>query len=65
MLQSLFAFTLPPPLYYVKLKKALNMEALLKTQLHRLDVPDIRRLQTQCSTQYHPDCRNLAELGSF
>ncbi len=54
-----------PSLQYVKLKKALNMEALPKTQLHRLDVPDIPRLQTQCSTQYHPDCWNLAELGYF
>ncbi len=41
------------------------MEALPKTQLHGLDVPDIPMLQTQCSTQYHPDCWNLAELGSF
>ncbi len=54
-----------PSLQYVKFKKALNMEALLKTRLHRLDVPDISRLHTQCSTQYHPDCWNLAELGSF
>ncbi len=54
-----------PSLYCVKLKKALNVEALPKTQLHRLDVPDIPRLQTQCNTQCHPDCWNLAELGSF
>ncbi len=54
-----------PSLCYVKLKKALNMEALLKTWLHRLDVPDIPRLQIQWSTQYHPDCWNLAELVSF
>ncbi len=52
-------------LWYVKLKKALNIEALLKTLLHRLDVLDIPRLQTQCSAQYHPECWNLAELGSF
>ncbi len=41
------------------------MEALLKTRLHRQDAPDIPRLQTQCSTQYHPDCWNLDELGSL
>ncbi len=39
-----------PSLQYVKLKTALNMEALLKTLLHRLNVPDIPKLQTQCST---------------
>ncbi len=54
-----------PSLYYIKLKKALDMKALPKTRLHRLGVPDIPRLQIQCSTQYHPDCWNLAELGSF
>ncbi len=41
MLQSLFAFTL-----VCQIKESLNLKALLMTPLHRLDVPDIPRLQT-------------------
>ncbi len=59
-LQSLFAFTL-----VCQIKESFKQEALLKAWLQRLGVPDVPRLQTQCSTQWHPDCWNLAESGSF
>ncbi len=59
-LQSLFACTL-----VCQIKESLQHGSTSKTRLHKLDVPDVLRLETLCSTQYHPDCWNLAELGSF